>query len=135
MFQLGFILVQTGHHHSMSLEKGVIRHCVSPSAFAVHCHFDVKFYLHSTTYFPPPRSHTTHSVGSTGLALWVYAVCGVWGGWVGSFRVGLRHSLRVCYNFRYTRRVEHFAVSCDVSFSYIWMSIAVSCGETFRCIL
>ena len=23
---------------------------------------------------------------STGLALWVYAVCGVWGGWVGSLR-------------------------------------------------
>ena len=35
--QLGFILVQTGHHHSMSLlKKGAIRRCVSPSAFAVH---------------------------------------------------------------------------------------------------
>ena len=83
-------------------EKGVIRFCVSSNAFAVHCHFDVKYFLHSTTYFPLPPSHTTYSVGSTGLALWVYAVCGVWGGWVGSFRVGLRRSLRVCYDFRYT---------------------------------
>ena len=62
MFQLGFILVQTGHHHSMSLKKGVIRFCVSSNAFAVHCHFDVKCYLHSTTYFPLPPSHTTYSV-------------------------------------------------------------------------
>ena len=28
------------------------------------CHLDVEFYLHSTTYLPPPPSHTTHSVGS-----------------------------------------------------------------------
>ena len=38
--QLGFILVQTGHHHSMSLlKKGAIRRCVSPSAFDVHWSF------------------------------------------------------------------------------------------------
>ena len=38
--QRGFILVQTGHHHSMSLlKKGAIRRCVSPSAFAVHWSF------------------------------------------------------------------------------------------------
>ena len=43
-------------------EKGVIRFCVSSNAFAVHCHFDVKYYLHSTTYFPLPPSHTTYSV-------------------------------------------------------------------------
>ena len=49
-------------------------------------HFDLEIYLYSTTYIPLPPSHTTHSVGSTGLALWVYAVCGVWGGWVGSLR-------------------------------------------------
>ena len=52
---------------------------------------------------------------------------------MGSFLAGLRLSLRICCNFRYTRRVELFAVSCDVSCSYIWMSFAVSCGETFRC--
>ena len=96
------------------------------------CHLDVEFYLHSTTYLPPPPSHTTHSVGSTGLALWVYAVCGVWGGWVGSSRWGTRPSLRVCCNFRYTRCFGYFAVSCDLSFSCIWIPIAVSCGETFR---
>ena len=49
-------------------------------------HFDLEIYLFSTTYIPLTPSHTTHSVGSTGLALWVYAVCGVWGGWVGSLR-------------------------------------------------
>ena len=26
-------------------------------------HFDLEIYLHSTTYIPPPPSHTTHSVG------------------------------------------------------------------------
>ena len=49
-------------------EKGVIRFCVSSNAFAVHCHFDVKYYLHSTTYFPLPPSHTTYSVGLLDVA-------------------------------------------------------------------
>ena len=66
--------MQTGHHHSMSLEKGVIRLCVSPGAFAVHCHFDVMFYLHSTTYFPPPPSHTTYSVGYENLPILLHDV-------------------------------------------------------------
>ena len=35
-FQFGFILVQTGHHHSMSLEKGVDRCHVSLGAFILH---------------------------------------------------------------------------------------------------
>ena len=60
--------------------------------------------------YPKAHTYTQHNklvraemkISSTGLALWVYAVCGVWGGWVGSFRVGLRRSLRVCYDFRYT---------------------------------
>ena len=85
--QRGFILVQTGHHHSMSLLKKVRFADVFLRVHSLFIgHFDLEIYLHSTTYIPLPPSHTTHSVGSTGLALWVYAVCGVWGGWVGSLR-------------------------------------------------
>ena len=85
--QLGFILVQTGHHHSMSLLKKVRFADVFLRVHSMFIgHFDLEIYLYSTTYIPLPPSHTTHSVGSTGLALWVYAVCGVWGGWVGSLR-------------------------------------------------
>ena len=67
-------------------EKGVIRFCVSSNAFAVHCHFDVKYYLHSTTYFPLPPSHTTYSVEKKRLeggALGVFA-CVVFLGYLSS---------------------------------------------------
>ena len=57
------------------------------SLFRVECDSMFDLFFLSASHLPLP-SHTTHSVGSTGRALWVYAVCGVWGGWVGSF-VGL----------------------------------------------
>ena len=41
-------------------------------------------------------------VCSTGLALWVYAVCGVWGGWVGSSLFSFGGSRRLRKNFRVT---------------------------------
>ena len=58
---------------------------------------------------PPPSPHC-----STGLALWVYAVCGVWGGWVGSLRWWRCSSLRLCCDFRYTRcfGISMFLVTC-----------------------
>ena len=45
---------------------------------------------------------TFHEFCSTGLALWVYAVCGVWGGWVGSSVFSFGGSRRLRKNFRVT---------------------------------
>ena len=60
-------------------------------------------YLYSALHIPPTLfTHTTYSVGSTGLALWVYAVCGVWGGWVGSSVFSFGGSRRLRKNFRVT---------------------------------
>ena len=56
-------------------------------------------------------------------------VCGV-GGW--DLLVGEATFAARCCNFRYTRCFGYFYVSCDLSFSCIWIPIAVSCGETFR---
>ena len=82
-------------------------------------HFDLEIYLYSTTYIPLPPSHTTHSVGSTGLALWVYAVCGVWGGWVGSFALVAVFFASFALRLPIYQMLRYFNVSCDMSFS--WM--------------
>ena len=68
--------------------------------FRFECDFICDVFICSASHLPLP-SHTTHSVGSTGRALWVYAVCGVWGGWVGFLRWSLC-SLRWRENFRDT---------------------------------
>ena len=68
--------------------------------FPFECDFFCDVFICSASHLPLP-SHTTHSVGSTGRALWVYAVCGVWGGWVG-FLLWSLCSLRWRENFRDT---------------------------------
>ena len=68
--------------------------------FPFECDFICDVFFCSASHLPLP-SHTTHSVGSTGRALWVYAVCGVWGGWVG-FLLWSLCSLRWRENFRDT---------------------------------
>ena len=106
---LGSSLVQTGHHHSFRGPKkksalSVIQFVVSCRLtfriFRFECDFSCDVFICSASHLPLP-SHTTHSVGSTGRALWVYAVCGVWGGWVGFLRWSLC-SLRWRENFRDT---------------------------------
>ena len=48
-------------------------------------HVDVSGFSFTYNSRPrPPPQHTKHSVGFTGLALWVYATLVVLGGWVGS---------------------------------------------------
>ena len=56
-------------------------------------HVDVSGFSFTYNSRPrPPPQHTKHSVGFTGLALWVYATLVVLGGWVGSLA-------RVCTHF------------------------------------
>ena len=71
--------------------------------FSVACHFDVMWNLvwsfwsslaigsvyafHATRSYSPPIDHSKHSVGFTGLALWVYAALWV-SGRVGGIRCG-----------------------------------------------
>ena len=119
--QLGFILVQTGHHHSMSLLK---KRCDSPMCFSecIRCSLVILIWrfiyiVRRTSRCPP--SHTTHSVGSTGLALWVYAVCGVWGGWVGSFALVAVFFASFALRLPIYQMLRYFNVSCDMSFSWL----------------
>ena len=102
--------MQTGHHlsnkshlhkkgaklsNASSVSTCGFHVCVMPSFGGV-----IYYTVHCT--FRRPSSHTTYSVGSTGLALWVYAVCGVWGGWVGSSMFSFGGSRRLRKNFRVT---------------------------------
>jgi hypothetical protein len=67
------------------------------------------------TAFPP--QHTKHSVGFTGLALWVYATLVVLGGWVGS----LHRCARLIWSV--------------MTGSYVWWSVtATTLGfDSWRC--
>ena len=78
------------------------------------------YIVHCT--FRRPSSHTTHSVGSTGLALWAYAVCGVWGGWVGSLEFLFLGSRRSRENFQVTT-VSAFACNFDFLSWNIYFSV------------
>ena len=83
--------IHSGANRTPPLDVPFEKRCDSPMCFSecIRCSLVILIWrfiyiVRRTSRCPP--SHTTHSVGSTGLALWVYAVCGVWGGWVGSLR-------------------------------------------------